>query len=322
MTSSMRRMRGLMQLAALGAGLMLSNAAAAATCPAGFPNRPVSFVVGFGAGGGTDVIGRTVAAAIEQQQKWNVVVENKPGANGGVMNVWLKTRPNNGYTIGVTGTDSLTVNPARESVGYTWEEFDYLGSGMQTWLGMVALVDRPFNDIAGLVAHAKQTGRATISVAGASQELLIKQLATQYGVNLVAVPGAGAGEAMQTALGGHVDATTQGTLHIAQIKAGKMKQLASLIGRRVPYAPDSKTLAEQGVTADPLESHTIFFVPKGVDPAIKACLKCAIDEAVKSEGFAELMKKWDNEALNLGEDGLNRMLADNAKLYRDALGAK
>jgi tripartite-type tricarboxylate transporter receptor subunit TctC len=305
------------------AGLLLTvSGASAATCPAGYPGKPIRFVVGFGAGGGTDVIGRAVASRLEAMQKWTVVVENKPGSGGGVLASWLKAQPADGYTIGVNGTDAVTINPAQGDVGYTWQDYEFLGSGMQTWTGLVALKDKPFNNIKELVEYAKKNGRATISVAGVNQEVLIKQVAEQFKVNLVPVPGTGAAEAMAAALGGHVDATTQGTLHVAQIKAGKMKQIASVIGRRVPYAPDNGTLAEQGATAAPLDAHTMFFTPKGLPPAVKTCLQQAIDEAVKSAEYKVLMDKFENEALNLGEAGLTKLLAATAAHYKQALAKK
>jgi tripartite-type tricarboxylate transporter receptor subunit TctC len=306
-------------LATVGLVLGANVADAAPNCPAGYPNKPIRFVVGFGAGGGTDVIGRAIASGLEQQFKWTVVVENKPGSGGGVMSSWLKTQAPDGYTIGINGTDAVTVNPAQTDVGYAWDDFEYLGSGMQTWTGLVALKDAPFNDIKTLVEYAKKNGRATISVAGVNQEVLVKQLAEQFKVNLVPVPGTGAAEAMAAALGGHVDATTQGTLHVAQIKSGKMKQIASVIGRRVPYAPDNGTMAEQGATAAPLDAHTMAYTPKGIPANIKTCLKEAIDEVVKSPQYKVLMDKFENEAVNLGENGLKELLGKAAAFYKEAL---
>lgn len=294
----------------------------AATCPSGFPDKPLRFVVGFAAGGGTDVIARSIASAMEKQQKWTIVVENRPGANGGGMAVWLKNQPADGYIVGVNGSDAISVNPAQGNVGYTWQDFDYLGSGMQTWLGLVALADRPYNDLAGLIAYAKEKGRATVSVAGVNQEVLIRQLADEYKVNLVAVPGTGAAEAMTSALGGHVDATTQGTLHVAQIKSGKMKQLASIIDRRVPYAPNSGTLAEQGSKAQPLISHTMLIAPRGLPDPIKTCLKEALDEAVRSPEYKAQMDKFENEALNLGEEGNRNLNARLSEFYSSMLAKK
>lgn len=210
--------------AAFAATLLSTASSLAAQCPAGFPSKSVTMVVGFGAGGGTDTIARALVGAI--------------------------------------GTDAIAINPTISDVGYTWDDFDYLGSGMQTWLGLAALADAPFDDLPGLVQLARDKGRATVSVAGVNQEILIKQIADEFGVELVAIPGSGAAEALTSALGGHVDATTQGTLHVEQIEAGKMKLIASIIDRRVPHAQNVGTLEEQGSKTQPLISHTIFMTAR------------------------------------------------------------
>lgn len=296
-----------------------SVAFSAATCPAGFPDKPISFIVGFGAGGGTDAIGRAVAGAIEQQQGWTMVVENKPGASGGVMAAGLKISDPDGYTIGMAGTDTVAVGPYQNpDATYTYEDFDYLGSAMQINFGLVALADAPFSTLEELVEFAKENGRATISTSGVSQTVAVGIIAEHFGVNLISVPGKGAADALKTALGGHVDATTQGSQHVQQIKAGDMKQLASLIADRVSYAPDSMTLQESGIDLS-LEAHTTFYVPKGIDAAIKTCLEGAIDEAVHSDSYGELMDKFSNQALNLGPAGIREVIVKMAGIYKEAL---
>jgi tripartite-type tricarboxylate transporter receptor subunit TctC len=315
----MPMMRLLISISAAVLAVIAPALAWGAACPAGFPAKPIRFIVGFGPGGGTDTIARALAGGLERQQKWTVVVENRPGGGGGVSALWLKSQRADGHIIGVNGTDAITVGPATGQTGYSFEDFDYLGSGMQTWLALVALSDRPYDDLAGFIAYARQKGRATITVAGSTQEVLIRQLAAEFKVNLVAVPGTGAAEAMTSMLGGHVDATTQGTLHIAQIKAGKVKQLVSLIDRRVPYAPQSGTLAEQGSKATPLETHTMFLAPKGLPAPVKACLKDAIDEVIRSAEYKVQMDKFENEALNLGEEKSIDMTRRLAKFYQDML---
>jgi tripartite-type tricarboxylate transporter receptor subunit TctC len=303
--------------------ILPQEAFAKASCPAGFPSKAIRFVVGFGAGGGTDVIGRAVASGMERLQGWAVPVENKPGSGGGVVLEWLKQQAADGYTVGVTSTDATTVNPALTDVGYSYNDFDYLGSGMETWSGFAALKEKPFKNVQEFVEYARKNGRATVSVAGVNQEVSVKQLADQFKVNIVAIPGNGAAEAMATALGGHVDATMQGTLHVAQIKAGKMVQLASMINKRVPYAPDSGTFAEQGATAvSPLESHTMFLVPKGMNPEIRKCLVEAVDESTKTPEYKAQMDKFDNEALNLGPEGVLASIKKSAELYARELKKK
>lgn len=305
---------------ALAASLVAPQLAFAATCPADFPgSKPIRLVVGFGAGGGTDIAARAWASGFEKMFKWTVVVENRPGASGGVLMAWLKGQPADGYTLGATVTDSVTINPAQNDVGYTWDDFAWLGTGMQNWFGLVALKEKPYNNLKDLIAFAKDKGRATISVAGVNQEILIAQLSEEFKVNLVAVPGTGAAEAMKELLGGHVDASTQGVLHVAQIKSGKLKQLASLINRRVPYAPDAGTLAEQGSSAATVNSYAHFVAPKALPAAVKTCLREALDEVVKSADYKALMDKLENEPLNVGEDGATALVNRGASFYKDAV---
>ncbi len=304
-----------------GAGLVhVETAFAAASCPPGFPSKPIRVTVGFAAGAGTDATARAVSERIAEQQKWTIVVDNRPGNGGGAMLNQLKSQPADGYFIGVASTDAISFNPAAAEVGYTPDDFSYLGSAMQLLVGLVALKTKPFDDLASFLEFAKKNGRATISTGGPNQELLVKQLNEQYGTNVVAVPGTGAAEAMTAVLGGHVDASMQASLHVAHIKAGKMNQLASLIDRRVPYAPDSKTLRENGATAAPLELFTIFVAPKGLSQALKTCLGEALASAVTSPEFKTVTDKIDNEPINLGEAKLTDLVASRYKYYRQVLG--
>jgi tripartite-type tricarboxylate transporter receptor subunit TctC len=294
----------------------MASTALAASCPAGFPSKQITILAGFGAGGGTDAIGRAIAALMERQQGWTVIVENRPGASGSVMAVALKDSPPDGHTIGMAGTDVVTLNPYEAGDGkFTYEDFDYLGSAIQIYFGMVALKDRPYSTLEEFVEYAKEKGHATVSVAGVSQEIAVKKIAKHFNVNITPIPGKGAADALNTAMGGHVDATTQGSQHVGQIKAGKMNQLASMIDRRVDYAPESKTLRESGLDIS-IESYTGFMVPKGMDPAIKTCLDQALDEAIKTDEYAQLMTKLENNALNLGPDGMLEMIKRVSAFYK------
>lgn len=311
-----------------GAGLVAlvlsaaPTAVLAAECPADYPSKPVQFHVGYGAGGGTDAIARAIAADMEQRQGWTVVIDNRPGAGGGVMAATLMTLPADGYTIGVGATGTVALNPYHSAdTPYTYETFSYLGTAMQINYGLVSLVDKPFSTLEEFIDYARESGSATIATGGKSQEILVDQLAKHYDVNLIAVPNKGAADALQSALGGHVDATTQGTQHVQQIKAGAMNQLASLVGNRVPYAPDSPTLIELGLDAT-IEGQTIFMVQKGVDQAILTCLEDALDEAVKSDVYSELMQRLENEPMNLRAERTTEIIAKSANFYKSYLKAQ
>jgi tripartite-type tricarboxylate transporter receptor subunit TctC len=299
-------------------------AVSAAECPAGFPSGPINFVVGFGAGGGTDAIARGVASAIEQQQGWTVVVDNKPGAGGGVTAALVKEKDPDGYAIGVVGSDTIALLPhTSPDVTYSWSDFDYLGTGMQINFGMVTRADSPFSTLEEFVEYAREKGRATISVGGVNQEVLVKQLSDHFGVNFIAVPGNGAADALQSALGGHVDATTQGTRHVQQVLSGNMKQVSTLIDKRVDLSPDTKTLVESGMDESAsILGYTIFIMPKDVDSGIQTCLAGVLDEALNSESYGELMANFNNKPANLGPEGLAALVERSSTNYEKIFGDK
>ena len=305
---------GVLAVAVTGAG------ANAQECPDGFPSGPVTMNVGYGAGGGTDTAARTVAAEIEKITGWTLVVENKPGAGGGVMSAELMNAEPDGLTIGAAATGTVALNPyTSDDTPYTWDDFDYLGTSQDIGYGLVTTVDRPYSTLEEFIDYAKEEGSATIAIGGLSQEIAVKQIADHYDVELIPVPGKGAADSLQQALGGHVDATTQGTLHVAQIQGGKMKLLASLTAERPSYAPNTNTLIDSGIDAQ-IDGQVIYFVPKGVDSEIRTCLAGVLDEAVNSDAFTELMAKLQTEPVNYGPERITEVIEKAAAFYSGYLG--
>lgn len=319
MTISTRIIRTCLAGAALAVAPTLVQAA---QCPAGFPDRPVEFVVAYGAGGGTDAIARTLAAEIEQAQGWTVPVSNKPGAGGAVMMTYLKDVKPDGYIVGVGSTNSVTLDPhANQAIDFTLEDFDYLGSSMEVTFGLVALADKPYDTLEEFIEFARENGRATISTSAIALEIAVERIAKHFDVDLVAIPGNGAADALKSALGGHVDATLQGSQHIAQIESGNMVQLSTLVADRVAYAPDTKTTIESGldVTAG---AYIIFVLPKGVDPAVSACLEGVLAEAIDSDVYRDLMTKFNTVPANLGSDGILEFIKKQAGEYEAVFAAR
>lgn len=300
---------------AAAAAIAVPSIATAAQCPEGYPNKPVEFIVAYGAGGGTDAIARTLAAAVEEQQGWTVPVSNRPGAGGAVMTTAMKGMAPDGYVIGVGATNPVVVDPyLRDGIDYVWSDFYYPASAMEVLFGLVALEDKPFDTLEELVEYARENGRATVSTSAVHLERLVESIGEHYGVSLVPIPGQGAADALQKALGGHVDATIQGSQHIQQIAAGNMVQLATLTTSRVPYAPDAKTLQEYGMDLS-ASAYSIFVMPKGVSDELKTCIEGVLDEAIKSDAYQELMVKFNNVAVNLGSKDLTTLIENTANRY-------
>ncbi|WP_269584072.1 tripartite tricarboxylate transporter substrate binding protein [Roseibium sp. Sym1] len=302
-------------------GLMIATVAAAqaAECPAGFPAGPISMQVGYAAGGGTDTVARKFASQLEEMTGWTVVVENKPGAAGGVMATGLMARPADGRTIGAGTSTTLAITPyEKPDIKYTYEDFDYLGTGMLLNYALVAMEDKPYDTLEEFIAWAKENGRATVSVGSVSYEIAVRQIAQHFGVDLVPIPSGGSSSALKDALGGHVDATVQGTAHVPQIEAGKMVQLATLTSDRAVYAPDTKTLLESGMEFS-MDGHIIFFLPKGTPEDIKTCLSDSLSEVTGSEQYTKFVSDLETTASNLGPDGVKEFLAEKSVFYKAEL---
>lgn len=298
------------------------SGASADSCPDGFPSKPVNFLVGYGAGGGTDLAARKVASTIEEMAGWTVVVDNKPGASGAVMATSVKDGASDGYTVGVATNTTMAIVPnQRENIEYTYEDFDFVGTGMLLNYGLAALADKPYKTLEEFVEYAKENGRATVSTGSASYQVAMEAVADTFGVNIIAIPTKGSSAALKDALGGHVDATVQGTVHVKQIEAGKMVQLATLTNTRAAYAPDAKTLRESGVDLS-IEGHILFFVSNSVPSGVQACLSETFAKAVSSDDYSDFMAKQQTSASNLGPEGTAAFLADADAFYKSYFANK
>lgn len=301
-----------------GAALVGSPLSAfAATCPDGFPSKPINYWVGYGAGGGTDTIARALASEMERALGWTVIVQNKPGASSSVMMSQLAVSTADGYTIGVTSSGAVSKFPyLNKKSPYTKEDFDYPGTAQEAVVSIAAASDAPFNDFEELLEYGRaHDNRITIAAASGSVEIFTKAFSAKTGVEFVHVPTKGSTAALQTVLGGHVDITLQGTGHVQHLKAGKMKQVFTIGDKRPVFAPDTKTTVELGYDLKGTNSYVLFAMPKNIDPAVKICIETALEDATNSTAFAELQANFDQIPTNLGPVGTKAKLDEIAAVF-------
>ncbi len=284
-------------------------------CPADYPGGNINFLVGYGAGGGTDTVARRVASDLETATGWTVVVDNRPGASGGVMARSLLGADPDGVTVGVVSNTTVAINPhVNAAIGYTHDDFAYLGTGMVLNYGLVTLADSSYSTLEEFVDFARDKGRATVSVGASSHTIAVDTLAEHYDIDLVAVPGKGSAAALQEALGGHVDATIQGAAHVPQIEAGAMVQLATLTENRASYAPDTKTAVESGVDLS-IEGHIIFIMNGDTPADVQSCLAEAIAGVTSSDAYVEFLAGRSAVPGNMGPEGTAAWVAEASAFY-------
>ena len=276
---------------ALAAASLLALPAQAA-----WPEKPITMLVGFKAGGGADTLGRIVSKAIAAKHGWKFVIKNKSGAGGGVMAKTLKKEKKDGYTIGMAVVEPFAFNPVvKKNVGYTADDFVYLGSIAKAQMGILAMKEKSWNTLDDAMEAAKAKGSMSIGSMGLRLTMASKLIARHYGVNLKIVPARGGRGVMNQLLGGHVDIGWGAGIQGRYVQAGKMVILASANDEPLKQDPAKKTLVQLGM---PLLDISVFFIMvgrKGMPAEAVNKMSAAIEEAVASPD----VKKLVNERMKL-----------------------
>ena len=251
---------------------------------AGYPSKPIRFVVPFPAGGSTDVGARLVAESLSRAFGQQVFVENKSGANGTIgIEEAAKSAPD-GYTILVT-TDSVATNPHvfHTNVDPSKDLLPIIQLSRQP-IVLAAHPSLGVNSLDELIVLAKkQPGLpyATGSGVGSAQHMAVQWFAQIAGITLEQVPYRGGGQAINDLLGGHVKLGSLGsTPLISHYKAGTLRLLAQTSKTRSPSLPDVPTYEEAGVTGLVLDQWLGVFAPAKTPPDIADRLNGEINKAI------------------------------------------
>ena len=263
-----------------------------------WPDKTITLVVPFPAGGATDALARTLTPKLQEKLKQNVIVDNKAGATGTIGAGFVKRAPADGYTLLVTSLGPLVIAPyLLAKVPYeASKDFDYLTVAVQAPNVLVVPANSPFKTVADLIAAEKaKPGALTFASAGngTSDHLSAELFWLQSGTTGLHVPYKGAAPAITDLLGGQVDAAFQNINNVLpHITAGKLRVLAIAAPKRSPLLPNVPTLTESGVKDADATSWQGVVAPKGLPPAVKAQIHAALmdalaDPAVKQK-FAEV----------------------------------
>jgi tripartite-type tricarboxylate transporter receptor subunit TctC len=215
-----------------------------------YPSRPIRLVVGFGAGGPTDIPARFIADKLGAALKQAVVVENKPAAGGIVAARDMLAQPRDGYTLLLcTHFDATNVAVYRDA-GYTLSDIAPVSQIAKYYYGLALSNAIPAADFKSLVAYAKaHPGELTYATVGAAsaQEIMARQLGKLTGVTMTRVPFRGGVGVVQELIAGRVDLYPSPTLAVMPYyKARQLKIVATTSPERLATLPEVPTLKEAG----------------------------------------------------------------------------
>ena len=304
---------------ALVAALLLAPAAHAA-----FPEKPIRMLVGFTAGGPTDVIARTVAERLTDKLKQPVVVENRPGANSSIALQALKASAPDGYTVLVGTNGALTIAPViQKNLAYDPLK-DFAPVALMSSYPYLLVVNPKRLDVPdfkSFIDYARKhprelsygsTGVGTVNHLGAEQFWILT------GVELVHVPYRGDSEAMVDIVAGHIPvyfATLTGAA--PHVRSGAIRPFAITARKRTPLFPDLPTVAELGIPDFELVPWNGLIAPAGTPADVVATLNGAVNESLRHPDVQRRLAEFGLEALPDTPEAFRKLIEAELARWRD-----
>lgn len=306
-------------------------AAAATPAPvyaqeAGWPSKPLHFVVPFGPGGANDIVARTVAEATAKQLGQAIIIENKPGAGSMIGATYVAKAAPDGYTFLTPAAGVITNALIKSRMPYA--EDDLVPVVMMAVSPSVIVVpgDSPVRDLKGLIAASRKGPGLNFATAGtgSTPHFVAEMLKLKAGAKLQIVPFKSGSEGMAAVVGNQVDSTSEASpVVLSMVKAGKLRAVASTWNRRIAALPDLPTAQEQGFGDVFIGHWSGVFAPKGTPEAILDKLNAAVNAALKSSELrAKLIPLAIDPTGGSREDFRKFLAAEKARLAPVAKAAQ
>ena len=292
-----------------------------------FPNQPIKLIAPFTPGSSSDVTARAIAQKISGPLGQQVMVENRPGANGGIAMQAVARSKADGYTLAV-GTVSSTVVPfiIAKSVPFDlFKEFTPVATMANTPLLLTVAHDSPLASVADLVAAAKKApGTLTYGNSAGLYRVAMEAFNHQAGIDLLGIPFKGSAQAATEMLAGRITVNPDALGAAApMLQARRMRALAVLGSNRTPSMPDVPTLQEAGFKGLAFNGWLGILAPAGTPAAVVERLHKEIAEAVKSPEIQALYTRLGMEGTVLSPQAYgDEMRKDMAKYSAVAQQAK
>jgi tripartite-type tricarboxylate transporter receptor subunit TctC len=278
-----------------------------------YPDKPARLVVGFSAGGPTDLPARFIADRLGSVLGQRVVVENRPGAGGQIATQDVLAKPRDGYTL-LLCTHFESINSAiYRKIAYKLGDIAPITQISRYYYGVALTGGLPARDWNGFVSYAKANpGKLNYGSVGrgSAQELLALELGKLTGIQLVGIPYKGGAEIMPDLIGGRVHLYVSPTLSILpQYSAGKLKILAVTSPERLAPVPEIPTLGEQGLPFVRFGWLGIC-AGSGTPQPVIALLNRHIAAIVKSPEYRRMIEKAGSIPLSSTPEELGRILVE------------
>jgi len=276
----------------LASGAFLASPAVQAQA---YPSKPITLIVGFAAGGPTDIVARSLAQSMSKTLGQAVAVENKPGAGATIAGNMVAKAKSDGYTLLIHHNGMATAPALYRKLPFNpLTDYEYIGQAVDVPMTLIARNDLPANNLNELVSWVK-ANKEKVNLANAGLGAVSHLCGTLFqqtlATDLTTVPFPGTAPALTALLGGHVDVLCdQTTQTIPHINAGKVKLFGVTTKSRIGALPNTPSLHEQGLKDFEVVVWHGVYAPKGTPKPVIDTLTSALQSALKDPEVVKRMK--------------------------------
>jgi len=256
-----------------------------------YPEREITLVVPYDAGGASDMTSRIIATGMEKELNGTVLVVNKSGGTGSVGMAYARSQKADGYTICYIPVE-IVMQKVLGISDIVPSDFTIIGQLTEVPSALTVSADAPYDTVDEFIEYAKANpGKVTIGNSGTGSiwHIAATKLEEVSGVQFNHIPYDGAAGAVTSLMGGHIDAVTVNTGEVlAGVQAGKLKILALMTEQRDPSFPDVPTMKESGYDVA-IGGWGALAVPAGTPQAIVDKLSAAVEKASAADEFTKFI---------------------------------
>ncbi|CAP44157.1 Bug family tripartite tricarboxylate transporter substrate binding protein [Bordetella petrii] len=281
-------------LAAVSAAFVLAPSAAFAA-DAAYPDRAITWIVPFSAGGPTDAMARNIANEVSKHLKQTILIENVPGAGGTIGATRVARATPDGYTFLVGHIGYMAAAPTLyPNLPYApTKDFDAVFRFPDTPLVLLVGAQSPYRSVQELIAHGKANpGKLNFSNAGvgSTSHLVASLFASQAGIQITPIAYKGAGPALNDLMGGQVDAMfDQTNTSLPQTRGGKVRALGLTSAQPMPQFPGAPAIGAQAIPGFQVSTWYGLYAPHGTPPQVIDTLYAAYRKAMQNQDFTRQM---------------------------------
>ena len=290
-----------------------------------FPPRTVTIVSPYQAGGTSDIIARILAQKLSERWGKSVIVENRPGANGGIGVTAVARSIPDGTTLLAVASSALTINPLfYPKLPYNVESdlAPITRTGRVTNV-LVVNPSVPAKNVQELIALAKSKPR-TLSYAsqgnGSNGQVTGELFKQRAGIDILHVPYKGSAPAVQDLLGGQVQLMFDNLPSVLQlIRSGQLRALAVTTAQRDPQLPDTPTIAESGLTGFDTSAWFALLAPKATPETVRAEIERAAVAVLTAPATRDQLRAAGIEVAADGSSELQKRIDDETQIWRSVI---